>query len=308
MKYFFLFTLIFVTIIANSQNSYDQIIQNLKSNSEYSDSVLCIGSTMLAKAEYYFNDSIGYVVIYIKRTEDDIFGKPYLFCGISSQRWQSFRNGGLSSWGQSYHDYIKPYVCNSQSNNSYNRSEYQTQQPNELPDVSIIHRNLQLMKQNNNNTTYYEPEKVNIGKYDLNYKFAIGYGLGLNSDENSNQFTLAFKVGRKATIETLYNKYTKNTNSNILNDLYEKQYGLTSIYNWNSSFFSENLFFVLGLGVSYSKTLQDNSSEYENETSFVFNLGLDYNFDKIPVSLGLYNRLDFGRFSSTGLCLKYIYK
>jgi len=76
------------------------------------DTVNCYMSTMLAKATYYQLEGMGFVVAYIKRNKFDMRGKPYIFCGISSTRWRSFKSGGMyGSWGKSFHKYIREYTC-----------------------------------------------------------------------------------------------------------------------------------------------------------------------------------------------------
>lgn len=71
-------------------------------------------STMLAKVEYYRLDDMGFVVAFIKSNDYDIYGKPYIFCGISLDRWDAFVNGAIygGSWGESFHQYIRDYTCN----------------------------------------------------------------------------------------------------------------------------------------------------------------------------------------------------
>jgi hypothetical protein len=68
---------------------------------------------MLVKAEYYSYNDDGYVVVYIKGSEYDYIGRPYVFCGISYDRWNSFTSSGIyKSWGESFHNYIMDYKCN----------------------------------------------------------------------------------------------------------------------------------------------------------------------------------------------------
>ncbi len=70
-------------------------------------------SSWLVKVEYYQVDYDGGLVIaYIKKNDYDFKGKPYIFCGISSQRWSAFKTEGLyGSYGEAFHKYIMDYTC-----------------------------------------------------------------------------------------------------------------------------------------------------------------------------------------------------
>lgn len=151
-----------------------------------------------------------------------------------------------------------------------------------------------------------------FGKSNLNYKFSFGYGIGLNSksssSENVNEISATLRISKKATLENLFEKFTSNNQNNIPEDDFKKQFAITSIYNYHTSFFSQSLFIVTGVGISYSKNYISND-KFENKINPVINLGIDYNFKKIPFSLGLYDKLDyFGNFSSTGFIVKYLLK
>jgi hypothetical protein len=88
-------------------------------NYDYKDNVVPIGSTMLAKATYYTIEGSGYVVAYMKSNQYDLQGRPYIFCGISSQQWAKFKSDGTyGSWGESFQNYIMNYTCNCNSNPS----------------------------------------------------------------------------------------------------------------------------------------------------------------------------------------------
>lgn len=159
---------------------------------------------------------------------------------------------------------------------------------------------------NNSNNNYVT---LQIGKTNLNYKFSFGVGLGLNSksngSENVNEIIGVWRIGKKSTLENIFEKFSPNKENFIPEEEFKKQFALTSIYNYNTSFFSDNLFLITGVGLSYSKTLTIDNS-FENKINPVVNFGFDYNFKKIPVSFGLYSRLNFGSFSSTGFSLKYL--
>lgn len=111
-----LFTLLFfiVTIFSNAQSiSCQELFNTVTSNFDSSDETSCFGSSMLAKVEYYEYNNMGFVVAYIKDSEYDFSGAPYIFCGFSSYTWGRFKSSGLyGSWGQSFHEYIMDSKCN----------------------------------------------------------------------------------------------------------------------------------------------------------------------------------------------------
>lgn len=111
-------TLLLIVFLGTSVFSFSQSISCQKLfqivtkeyDSKRNQSILM--SSMLAKADYYRLDNIGFVVAYIKSNEYDFNGQPYIFCGISQSRWNSFVNAGiLDSWGKSFHQYIRDYTC-----------------------------------------------------------------------------------------------------------------------------------------------------------------------------------------------------
>jgi hypothetical protein len=159
---------------------------------------------------------------------------------------------------------------------------------------------------NSNNNNYYA---VEFGKSDLNYRFSLGYGFGLNSksnhSENVNEIIATIRLGKKTTLENLFEKFSSNSQNNIPENNFKKQFALTSIYNYHISFFSKSLFMVAGIGASYSKNYISNDT-FEIKINPVINLGFDYNFKKIPLSLGFYDRLNFGKFSSVGISTKFL--
>ena len=106
--------MIFGCIKSYSQSiSCQKLFSTVVNNYDYNDATSCFGSTMLAKVEYYKLDNTGYVVAYIKDSEYDYSGDPYIFCGISSYTWSSFKtNGMMGSWGESFHEYIMDRKCN----------------------------------------------------------------------------------------------------------------------------------------------------------------------------------------------------
>lgn len=90
-----------------------ELVQYAKSEDPYPDRVAPYGSSMLAKAEFYEVDGGGLVIAYIKQNDYDFSGKPYIFCGISSQRWAKFKSEGMysGSYGKAFHAYIMDYTC-----------------------------------------------------------------------------------------------------------------------------------------------------------------------------------------------------
>lgn len=286
--------------------SFDNAINFIKQNNTYSESVVCYNSRMLAKAEYYISDNVGYAVMYIKQNDYDIYGKPYIFCNISRDRWSYFKTGGYTSWGESFHQYIKEYICNPQVKNKVSdktQSQFESESQLEFIRREQLKGIFRERKYSNSQTYYNNPE-INVGKFNLNYKYSFGASI---SNEIFELIT-TIRLGKKTTLQTQYNRFHKNIFSDEYNDFYKKQFGVSAIYNYNASFFSENLFFITGLGFSYSKSIVENEFTFENKFNPIINLGLDYNFDKIPISLGIHSRLDFGDYSNFGISLKYIYK
>lgn len=111
--------LILVLMIIGCVNSYSQSIScqelfsTVTSNYDTKDTASCYNSSMLAKVIYYEYENMGFVVAYIKSGDYDFSGKPYIFCGISSYTWSSFKTNGMTgSWGESFHEYIMDQTCN----------------------------------------------------------------------------------------------------------------------------------------------------------------------------------------------------
>lgn len=109
------FILVLITLSSGFAQSMScsEVYQIVTENYDYRDVVTPINSTMLAKVTYYTLEGNGFVVARIKANQYDFQGKPYIFCGISSQRWARFKSEGMyGSWGESFHAYIREYTCN----------------------------------------------------------------------------------------------------------------------------------------------------------------------------------------------------
>lgn len=92
--------------------SCQELYEVVTENYDNRDAVNVMMSTMLTKAVYYTVDGNGFVVANIKRNDFDMQGAPYIFCGISSQRWARFKSEGMyGSWGEAFHKYIRDYIC-----------------------------------------------------------------------------------------------------------------------------------------------------------------------------------------------------
>ncbi len=112
----FLFLLLLATLstvpLQAQSISCQKLFEIVTEDYESKDEVTCYASTMLTKATYYQLEGMGFVVGYLKSSDYDIYGKPYIFCGISSARWRSFKSAGLyGSWGKAFHEYIREYTC-----------------------------------------------------------------------------------------------------------------------------------------------------------------------------------------------------
>ena len=211
----------------------------------------------------------------------------------------------MSSWGESFHRHIKPYACNPILKNKNN---FET--PQSSVNIPLTAGALQAAQEryDRGQSTYnyqnygYQNSDINIDNHNLNYKF--GFGVGYNSE--IYELITSIKVGNKTSVQTQLSKFHKNIFSESQKDFFQKQYGISCIYNYNISFFSENLFFVTGIGASFSKRLKDLTNTFENKLTPIFNFELDYNFSKTPLSIGVHSRLDLGDYSNTGVSLKYI--
>lgn len=111
--------IVLLTFLSINNQSYSQTIscqelfEIVTENYDRIDRVTPLSSTMLAKVNYYTLEGAGFVVAYIKKNDFDFQGSPYIFCGISSQRWAKFKSEGMfGSWGESFHAYIRDYTCN----------------------------------------------------------------------------------------------------------------------------------------------------------------------------------------------------
>ena len=113
IKILFLTTFFLSATFFSQTTSCNDLVQYAKSADSYPDRVNPFNSTMIAKAEYYTVDNGGLVIAYLKSNDFDYSGKPYIFCGISAQRWAKFKSeGSYGSWGEAFHQYIMDYKCN----------------------------------------------------------------------------------------------------------------------------------------------------------------------------------------------------
>lgn len=284
-------------------------IQKLKNNNDYNEYYYCNNSTALVKAEYYYYNYVGYVVIYFKENIYDSNGTPYLYCNISRERWNLFINQGkLNSWGVSYHNNIESYKCGYQSNSISNQKGYEIQAPQESVNVPLVAKALKNLDQkykngsSTNNYSYSNDNMIYFNLKELNYRYSFGLGYGSNILE----ILTDIRIGKKTSIQTQFNKFLDTPKQIVNQENYKKQFGISTIYNYNMPFFSDNFFFVTGFGISYSKIYVNNL--FENKIQPIINIGLNYNMNKIPISLGIHSRIDFGNYSNTGISLKYIYK
>ena len=244
--------IIFITFLSNlayCQSNYDELINYLKENNDSFQSVICYGSTSIIKAEYYLVNDYGYVIVYFKQNDYDVTGSAYVYCNISQNRWNNFTNGGYTSWGQSYHNYLKKSICNPQMNSNPNKA-YRS---SSLPDLRILDRTLSSLQRkydnspNRNSYRNYNPAPaVEIfGKENLNYKF----GLGISYGTNAYGLNLNLRISKKLTVENIYSKFISQKTESYNSELFNKQFGITSMLNYNTSINSDKLFFVSGMGL-----------------------------------------------------------
>lgn len=316
MKSIFLIVSFFFSYSLFSQTTYTETIRFLEKNNDYSERHLCYGSTALVKVEYYKYNNNGYAVIYFKKSDSDIYGNPYIYCNISKDTWDRFINYGVyNSWGGAYDIYIKDNQCEYTSSN-YNSSGYSYQNPKSSVNIPLTLYALEKAERRSNQvgSPIYYPNynKFRLENFNLSYKFAFGVGVGLNSTKNNgtniNELFFTVRIGKNVTVDNVFSKYTNKSNHQYSETLFKQQFGVSSILNYNTSLFSKNLYLVTGLGMSYSKALDMLYNEFKKVVNPVLNFGIDYNNFKIPVLIGIYGRIDFGYYSSTGINLKYLIK
>ena len=109
---FFLLTLFGLFVTAQTVSCND-LVRYAKSKVNNPFTVNTVGSSLLAKVEYYPVDyNSGLLIAYIKQNDYDYVGMPYIYCGINSRRWNEFKFEGIvKSWGEAFHKYIKDYTC-----------------------------------------------------------------------------------------------------------------------------------------------------------------------------------------------------
>lgn len=114
MKYTLITLSIFLWSFTNAQEiSCSELFEIVTTKYDSKRSTSCYTSSMLVKVDYYRLNDAGFVVAYIKENDYDFNGRPYVFCGISQRRWNSFTSGGIyeGSWGKAFHKYIRDYTC-----------------------------------------------------------------------------------------------------------------------------------------------------------------------------------------------------
>ena len=116
MKSVLLFILFsgFISFTSAQSVSCEDLVEYAMSKDSYPDTVRPYDSSFLVKAEYYYVAySSGLVIAYIKTNDWDYRGKPYIFCGISQSRWNTFKSEGMysGSYGKAFHTYIMDYTC-----------------------------------------------------------------------------------------------------------------------------------------------------------------------------------------------------
>lgn len=104
-------------VMKEKQNEYDDsnkmdcrvIMGFLYSEANLVQSISNISSTMISSVSYYNYQNKGFVIAYLRNNQPS---KPYVFCGITQQRWNYFLNyGNLVSWGESFQKFIYDQKC-----------------------------------------------------------------------------------------------------------------------------------------------------------------------------------------------------
>jgi len=99
-----------------SQNiSCENLMRTVKSEASYYgevSSITLIGSEFLKEVKAYEYEGTLFVIATFQPRPNEIFPRTYIFCGIPSSDWNSFKNGWNGSYGERFHQYIIDYVCN----------------------------------------------------------------------------------------------------------------------------------------------------------------------------------------------------
>ncbi|PWK18562.1 hypothetical protein [Xanthomarina spongicola] len=77
-------------------------------------SIQLINSSWLKKVTCYNIDGNLAVIANIKTNDYSLYGKDYIFCGITSYNWNAFNNSLYllnSTYGELFHKYIFDYKC-----------------------------------------------------------------------------------------------------------------------------------------------------------------------------------------------------
>jgi hypothetical protein len=105
-------------VLTEKQRRYDnskiincsQLMLLAVTKSYFTDDAQVINSSFILGADYYIADGNGFVILKIKR--DGSYYNSYIFCGISSDVWNTFKSEGEAfSWGEAYRRNIEMYKC-----------------------------------------------------------------------------------------------------------------------------------------------------------------------------------------------------
>ncbi len=217
MKNLLMYLIFFFIAKTNAQNRYNSDVQYVKNKYRFYDSVVCINSEAIVKAEYYIDNNIGYAIIYFKRGYD-VVGTPYLYCNIPLEVWNNFKNYGVTSWGNSYNSYIKSYSCSAVLKNIENTA-YRIQSPQESVNLELLKKVLEKseLSYNNNISTYNQYFENKKQKFNYNYSKVQDLIVELRNQINESNFDAK-----------LIENIRDNFNKNYLEIFYKKKPDLSS--------------------------------------------------------------------------------
>ncbi|MEZ4942144.1 MAG: hypothetical protein R3D58_14795 [Saprospiraceae bacterium] len=95
--------------------SCSDLVNAVEAEASYYDQVTSISlltSEFLEEVKAYQYEDILFVIAKFKREPGEIFSKKYIFCGVPTSNWRSFKYGIGDSYGKRFHQYIMDHVCN----------------------------------------------------------------------------------------------------------------------------------------------------------------------------------------------------
>jgi hypothetical protein len=100
----------------NAQSvSCETLMRAIKDDADYFGEVgsfALLSSDFLKEVKAYEYDGSLFVIAVFKSKPGEFLPRSYVFCGVPSSNWNSFKNGFTGTYGERFHQYIIDYVCN----------------------------------------------------------------------------------------------------------------------------------------------------------------------------------------------------